>query len=112
MTDLTRLFPPEAIRAAVRERYSEVAREPERGYNFPVGRAFAEAVGYPAALLDALPSEAWAAFAGVACPVPAADLRPGERIIDLGCGAGLDTLVAARAVDPDGEVIGLDISPY
>ena len=111
MTRLTRLFPPDAIRAAVRERYSDVAREPERGYNFPVGRAFAEAVGYPAVLLDALPSEAWAAFAGVACPVPAAELHPGERVIDLGCGAGLDTLYAARLVQPGGEVIGLDISP-
>jgi len=101
----------EQIGAAVRERYSEVARDPDRGYNFPVGRGFAEAVGYPASLLDALPVRAAAAFAGVACPVPHAKLRPGERVIDLGCGAGLDTLYAARLVQPGGKVIGLDIAP-
>jgi SAM-dependent methyltransferase len=101
----------EEVRAAVRERYGQVAETPERGFNFPVGRAFAEAVGYPAAWLDTLPPGAAAAFAGVACPVPHAQLVPGETVIDLGCGAGLDSLYAARFVGASGHVIGLDFSP-
>jgi SAM-dependent methyltransferase len=101
----------EGIRAAVRKRYSEVGATPERGFNFPVGRAFAEAVGYPASWLDALPPDAAEAFAGVACPVPAAALAPGETVIDLGCGAGLDALYAAMLVRPGGRVIGLDFAP-
>lgn len=99
------------VRAAVRERYSEVAETPDQGFNFPVGRAFAEAVGYPAAWLDTLPPGAADAFAGVACPVPVAALAPGETAIDLGCGAGLDCLYASSFVGQGGRVIGLDFSP-
>ena len=98
------------VREAVRERYSEVATAPDRGFNFPVGRAFAEAVGYPPDLLDSLPPGAADAFAGVACPVPHAAILPGETVIDLGCGAGLDSLHAARETGAHGRVIGLDFS--
>jgi SAM-dependent methyltransferase len=99
------------VRAAVRDRYDQVAINPEQGFNFPVGRRFAEAVGYPAELLESLPPDAAAAFAGVACPVPHAGLAPGERVVDLGCGAGLDSLYAARLVGPAGSVVGLDFAP-
>jgi SAM-dependent methyltransferase len=99
------------VRAAVRDRYGQVAEIPERGFNFPVGRDFAEAVGYPVDWLATLPEGAARAFAGVACPVPAAALIPGETVIDLGCGAGLDSLYAASFVRPGGRVIGLDFSP-
>lgn len=99
------------VEAAVRDRYSQVGADPSQPAGFPVGRAFAEAVGYPAELLDALPAAAAAAFAGVACPVPHAALQPGETVVDLGCGAGLDSLYAGRYVGPSGCVVGIDFAP-
>jgi len=99
------------VLAAVRERYNRVGAAPDQGYTFPVGRAFAEAVGYPPEVLDALPADAVAAFAGVACPVPYAALQPGEIVIDLGCGAGMDSLYAARVTGPAGCVLGIDFAP-
>lgn len=99
------------VEAAVRARYGEVGADPSQAFSFPVGRGFAAAVGYPAALLDALPPDAAAAFAGVACPVPHAALASGETVVDLGCGAGLDSLYAGRCVGPTGQVIGLDVAP-
>lgn len=101
---------PEQVRDAVRRRYGEVGATPGAGFNFPVGRAFAEAVGYPTGLLDELPPAA-AAFTGVACPVPYAELTAGETVVDLGCGGGLDSLFAARLVAPGGRVIGIDFAP-
>src|SRR5215211_3719885 len=89
---------PTELRAAVRERYGRVASEPDERYAFRVGRAFAEALGYPAELLDTVPEHALEAFTGVATPVLRAELRPGESVLDLGCGGGLDLVLAARAV--------------
>lgn len=100
----------EDLRAAVGERYGKVASEPDGSFNFPVGRAFAEAIGYPADFLDRLPQTASASFAGVAGLPAWLDLKPGMTVVDLGCGAGLDTLMAADRVGPKGRVIGVDIS--
>jgi SAM-dependent methyltransferase len=101
---------PADLRAAVRERYARVAREPERGYTFRVGRAFAEALAYPPGLLDTIPTIATEAFTGVATPVLHAELAPGERVLDLGCGGGLDLVLATRAVGPTGRAIGVDMA--
>src|SRR5688572_3404984 len=98
------------LRAAVRERYAQVATRPDERYAFRVGREFAEALGYPAELLDALPARATEAFTGVATPVLGADLKPGETVLDLGCGGGLDLALAARAVGPTGRAIGIDMA--
>ena len=98
------------LRAAVRERYAQVATRPDERYAFRVGREFAEALGYPAELLDALPARATEAFTGVATPVVHADLNPGETVVDLGCGGGLDLALAARAVGPTGRAIGIDMA--
>jgi arsenite methyltransferase len=99
------------VQAAVRDRYSQVGTQPEVGYNFQVGRAFAEALGYPKAILDQLPPGVYEAFTGVATPSLRADLRPGEVVVDLGCGGGLDLSLSAWTVGPRGRVVGIDFAP-
>jgi len=101
---------PEQLREAVRDRYAAVASEPAGHYSFRVGRDFAEALGYPAELLDSVPSHAVEAFTGVATPMLRAELQPGEIVLDLGCGGGLDLALAARAVGPAGRAIGVDMA--
>ena len=101
---------PEQLRAAVRDRYAAVAANPEGSYAFRVGRDFAEALGYPADLLDSVPADAVDAFTGVATPILRAELQPGEAVLDLGCGGGLDLALAARAVGPGGRAIGVDMA--
>jgi arsenite methyltransferase len=104
-------LPPDELRAAVGQRYGQVASFPEKPVGFPVGRGFAEAVGYTASLLDRLPSTASASFAGVAGLERWLRLAEGASVVDLGCGAGLDTLIAARQVGEEGHVTGIDCSP-
>lgn len=99
---------PEQIRAAVVERYGQVAADPTGSFNFPVGRDFAHAIGYPAEVLDRLPAPAAQSFAGVTYYHARAALQPGERVLDLGCGAGMDALLAAEAVGPTGRVFAVD----
>jgi arsenite methyltransferase len=101
---------PTELQSAVRERYARVASQPEAGYAFRVGRAFAEALGYPTELLDAVPVSALDAFTGVAAPVLHAELQAGETVLDLGCGGGLDLMLAAQTVGPSGRAIGIDIA--
>jgi len=100
----------EEIRRAVVERYGQVATDPTGAFNFPVGRAYAEAIGYPPATLASVPEEAVRSFAGVTYFHPRTKLVPGEVVLDLGCGAGMDMIIAAKAVAPNGRVIGIDYS--
>ena len=102
---------PEAIADAVAERYGAVALTPDCKHGFPVGRAFAEQVGYPAASLDWAPASAVDSFTGAGNPRPFIAASPGACALDLGCGAGLDALLTAREVGPTGTVVGLDFSP-
>ena len=100
----------QALRGAVRQAYSQVALDPTDQHAFPVGRAFAEGVGYPAELLARLPSDAVDVFAGVSNVAIFADVPPGATVLDLGCGAGLDTLIAAERVGSSGTVYAVDFS--
>lgn len=98
------------LREAVKMAYSTIAAHPEGDTPFPTGRALAENVGYPAALLDTLPATAVEAFCGVSNVSLYADIATGARVLDLGVGAGLDTLIAARRTGEQGKVIGVDFS--
>jgi SAM-dependent methyltransferase len=100
----------EEIKEAVKQKYSQVAEKPRADFNFPVGREFAESVGYARDMLDSLPSCLYESFTGAGNPQPYVLLREGEIVLDLGCGAGLDLYLYARKVGGSGIVYGLDIS--
>ncbi|HEV2402137.1 MAG TPA: methyltransferase domain-containing protein [Candidatus Sulfotelmatobacter sp.] len=98
------------LRDKVRIAYSAAAEMPQEKHAFPVGRAFAQSLGYPAELLDRLPAVAADAFAGVSNVSIFAEIPSGARVLDLGCGAGLDALIAARRVGRSRKVIAVDFS--
>lgn len=103
-----RLLRPADLKAHVRRIYSQAAEAPDSKLPFPVGRAFAEAIGYPREVLDALPEGCVASFAGIYPVSVRAGLQPGQSVLDVGCGAGLDALIAARQTG--GRVVGVDFS--
>lgn len=98
------------IKCAVAERYGQVASTPGQKFNFPVGRKFAESVGYPPELLDRLPAGMWESFTGAGNPQAFVDAKPGETLLDLGCGAGLDLYLYAQKIGPAGKLFGLDLA--
>lgn len=97
------------IRAGVQRAYSAAAENPQAEHPFPVGRSFAESLGYSPDVLATIPA-AVDAFAGVSNVAVFAEIPPGATVLDLGCGAGLDSLIAARRVGPTGKIIGIDFS--
>ncbi len=101
----------EMLREAIQEEYEAVACEPQRGFHFHTGRPLAEILGYQSEWLDGLPEGSIESFAGTGNPFSLGALAPGERIVDVGCGAGIDSLIAARMVGPEGAVIGVDMTP-
>ena len=94
----------------VKDMYRQVAEEPDGDFHFEMGRGLAERLGYPRELLDSVPAEAVQSFAGVGYFFDLAELRPGERVLDLGSGAGTDLFAAAVQVGPHGRATGLDIT--
>jgi len=98
------------LKSEIKKTYAFVSNEPERDFIFPTGRAWAEDLGYPAELAS-VPEGAVESFAGVANPWDLGRLAPGERVLDLGSGAGTDSLVAAQMVGHEGHVTGIDMTP-
>jgi len=94
----------------VKALYAQVAEQPQAAYHFPLGRPLAEQLGYPADLLDQIPAETLASFAGVGYALDLAGLTPGTRVLDLGSGSGTDAFVAALMVGPTGHVTGVDMT--
>jgi arsenite methyltransferase len=111
MADILELVDLEALRKEVREKYREVAKDPTAEYHFHTGRPHAIRLGYPATPLDRLPDYACEAFAGVGNPFFWGGPKPGERVVDLGSGAGMDSFLAALWVGGEGRVIGVDMTP-
>jgi arsenite methyltransferase len=94
----------------VQQMYREVAEQPHGSYHFEMGRPLALRLGYPVELLDAVPNEAVESFAGVGHFFDLADLQPGQRVLDLGSGSGMDTFIAAHLVGGSGRVVGVDFT--
>lgn len=99
-----------ALRQAISEKYAEVATSPEVGFHFHTGRPLARMLGYTDQQIDQVPAANVDSFAGTGNPFLFGDLAPGERVLDLGCGAGFDTLIAAQQVGSDGRVVGVDMT--
>jgi len=104
-------FDLERLRQAIQEEYAAVARDPGRGYHFHTGRPLASMLGYHDDWLEGLPEGSIASFAGTGNPFRSGHLQPGERVVDVGSGAGIDSLIAAKMVGPSGQVIGVDMTP-
>ncbi|MGH7560760.1 MAG: methyltransferase domain-containing protein [Gemmatimonadales bacterium] len=106
---------PETLEAVLKDEilrtYQEVADNPRAEFHFYHGREAAELFEYPAEWLDRAPAEAVDSFAGVGNPHLRSNLKEGERVLDLGSGAGLDALIASRQVGPTGSVTGVDLNP-
>jgi arsenite methyltransferase len=98
------------LKCEIKKTYASVSQEPEKDFIFPTGRAWAEDLDYPEELAG-VPDRAVESFAGVANPFSLGRLAPGEHVLDVGCGAGTDTLVAAQMVAPAGHVTGIDMTP-
>jgi arsenite methyltransferase len=98
------------LKSEIQRTYASVSQEPEKDFIFPTGRAWAEDLDYPQEL-SRVPDTAVESFAGVANPFSLGRLAPGEEVLDIGCGAGTDTLVAAQMVAPAGQVAGIDMTP-
>ena len=101
----------QTLKGEILRMYQEVADHPENEFHFFHGRQAAEMFEYAPEWLQKAPDEAVASFAGVGNPHLRSELRPGETVLDLGSGAGLDSIIASWEVGPEGKVIGVDLNP-
>ena len=101
----------ETLKCEIKKTYAEVSQGSDKDFIFPTGRAWAAELGYPVDLLARVPERSAESFAGVANPFSLGPLSTSERVLDVGCGAGTDSLVAAQMVGPDGRVTGIDMTP-
>lgn len=110
MTTTTRRLDTTELEERVKHMYEEVALEPQHEFHFETGRPLAERLGYPAADLDRIPAAAIESFAGVGYFLDLAALAPGEAVLDLGSGSGMDSFLAALATGSEGRVVGVDMT--
>jgi arsenite methyltransferase len=102
---------PDELRAQIRGKYRQVAVDPGAGFHFHTGRGLASRLGYEAGPVGALPDRAVESFAGVGNPFSLRRLAPGEKVVDVGSGAGFDSFIAAGQVGHGGQVVGIDMTP-
>jgi SAM-dependent methyltransferase len=100
----------DTLRTQVRDKYRDVANDPHGTHHFHTGRPLATRLGYDQAVVDALPDRAVESFAGVGNPFSLRRLEQGERVVDVGSGAGFDSFIAANQVGPTGRVVGIDMT--
>jgi SAM-dependent methyltransferase len=101
----------EALRREIRGKYRDVAAGPDRSSGFCTGRPLAQRLGYPHSIIDALPDRAVESLAGVSNPFSLRRLKRGEKVVDVGSGAGFDAFIAAGQVGDEGRVVGIDMTP-
>ncbi len=100
----------DVLRQAIQEEYAEVAANPDKGFHFHTGRPLARILEYEEQWLEGIPESSIESFAGTGNPFSLGEIRPGENVVDVGCGAGIDSLIAASQTGPAGEVVGVDMS--
>jgi arsenite methyltransferase len=100
----------DVLRDEIRKTYTDVSTDQDKDFIFPTGRAWAQELGYPEPELSRVPDATVESFAGVANHWALGRIAPGEVVLDLGCGAGTDLLIAAQMTGPDGRVIGVDMT--
>ena len=101
----------DVLRSEIEKTYTEVSTEPAKDFIFPTGRAWVIDLGYPEPELSRVPEATAESFAGVANPHTLGRIEEGATVLDLGCGAGTDLLIAAQMVGPSGKAIGVDMTP-
>ena len=101
----------DTLRKAIQDEYKEVAEDPGKGFHFHTGRSLTKIVGYKDEWLEGVSESAIEPFAGTGNPFAMGELARGEKVVDIGSGGGIDSLVAARMVGAKGEVVGIDMTP-
>ena len=101
----------ESLRSAIIEEYQAVAKDPHQGFHFHTGRTLIRLVGYEPEWLEGIPESSIEAFAGTGNPFSLGAILIGENVVDVGSGAGIDSLIAAKMVGSAGRVIGVDMTP-
>ena len=100
----------DTLHDAIKEEYKAVAEDPSQGFHFHTGRPLTQMVGYSEEWLEGIPESSIEAFAGTGNPFSLGEIRPGENVVDVGSGGGIDSLIAARMAGPAGKVIGVDMT--
>jgi len=103
-------FELDKLREAIQDEYEVVATKPGQGFHFHTGRPLAYILGYEDAWLDNIPEQSIASFAGTGNPFSLGRIYPGEHVLDIGSGAGMDSMIAAHMVGPEGSIIGIDMT--
>jgi SAM-dependent methyltransferase len=101
----------DVLRDEIKKTYTDVSTDADQDFIFPTGRAWAEELDYPQPELSRVPDATVESFAGVASHWSLGRIEPGSVVLDLGCGAGTDLLIAAQMTGPEGRVIGVDMTP-